>query len=98
MKTKRSITEYYSSKSNLELSKCMLRVECYKKSFGGYVDVRHTPDYLGLSCDIKNKGDKRIGSFDLHSMSDPNSCCNVGGWTIFIVAKFSNIQSASSLI
>ena len=92
MKSKRSITEYYSSKSNLELSKCMLRVECYKKSFGAYVDVSYTPDYIGLSCDIINKGDKRIGSFDLHSMSDPNSCCNIGGWTIFLVSKFSTTK------
>ena len=92
MNNKRSIANYYSSKSNLELSKCMLRVECHKYSFEAYEDVRYTPDYLGLSRDIINKGDKRIGSFDLHSMSDPNSCCNIGGWTIFLVSKFSTTK------
>ena len=72
----------------MELNRCMLRVECYKKTCGDFVNMNCTPDYSGVSSDIINKRDKKIGPFDLESMSDPNSCCNKGGWTIFLVSEF----------
>ena len=84
----KNLAEYYGSRGNMELNRCMLRVECYKKTYGDFIDMNCTPDFSGVSSDIINKRDKKIGPFDLEFMSDPNSCCNKGGWTIFLVSKF----------
>ena len=106
---KKDITEYaqmiaesYTSSkmSKVELHKCRLRAQIYKRSFGKYADMGCTHDYIGedVSGDIIDGRDQNVGSFDLQSMSSFPRCCNTGEWKIILVSKYKTASVVGNVL
>ena len=74
---------YTSAKENkVDLHKCRLRAQIYRKSYGPYHNMAMSDDGEYLDEDISNEiidgRDQNVGSFDLECMSEPNHCCTEG--------------------
>ena len=96
------ITESYTSStmSKVELHKCRLRAQIYKRSFGKYADMGCTHDYIGedVSGDIIDGRDQNVGSFDLQSMSSFPRCCATGEWKIILVSKYKTASVVGNVL